>query len=766
MRGAWILLFFPCVSWAQASATLTGRVVDPDGSAVAGARVALENRVAGFERQTLTDGEGAFAFANVPFQTCSLRVGAPGFAPDTRTVVLRSNIPVTLEVRLALAAHAESVQVAAFAEAPLIDAQATGTRTELNAGAIDRMPLATGTRGLESVLLSFPGFAADANGAIHPRGAHNQMQYVIDGMPVTDQLTGAFGTAIDASVVETIELFTGNIPAEFGGKVSGVASITTRSGMGSGRRFTGSLETGAGGFDTLSERVQAGGGTDRFGYFGSFHAVKSNRFLDQVSLDNLHNGGNAERGFARLDWHAGPRDALRFNLMSGRSSFQLANLRSQHAAGQDQRQLLRDYSAGLGWLHTFGARSTFDATASWRTAVAQLFPSAGDTPVSAAQARHLTTVTLAGRFNRIAGAHTVRTGSDYQIFPVSEDFSFAFTAPRPGPRVDFSSRGTGTLASGFAQDEIRLGRLMLSLGVRYDRYRFLARGGQLQPRTGLAFHLRETGTVLRASYNRLFQTPVNENLLLSNSGLALGLGPVQARLIRPERQNVYEAGVQQSIAGRASVSAVWYHKQIHDLHDNDNFLNTGIIFPTALARARVNGLELRGVLPSFGGFSSSVSATHYRAVATPPFTGGLFVGSNITALGAGAFVLDHDQALGLQTNTTYRSPKGVWASAAVRYDSGLVTNPSDPAVVAADPDYADLLPYVDLKGAPPRVRPRTLLDLVIGYERMREARRQWDVQLQAANLTGKTALYNFQSIFVGTRLVAPRTFSARVRWFW
>ena len=219
--------------------------------------------------------------------------------------------------------------------------------------------------------------------------------------------------------------------------------------------------------------------------------------------------------------------------MSGRSSFQLANLRSQHAAGQDQRQLLGDYSAGLGWLHTPGPRSTIDATASWRTAVAQLFPSAGDTPVSAAQARHLTTVTLAGRFNRIAGPHTVRTGTDYQVFPVSEDFSFAFSAPARGPRVDFSSRGTGTLASAFSQDEIRLGRLMLSLGLRYDRYRFLARGRQLQPRTGAAFHLRETGTVFRASYNRLYQTPVNENLLLSNSGLATGLGPAQARLIRP-----------------------------------------------------------------------------------------------------------------------------------------------------------------------------------------------------------------------------------------
>ncbi len=64
------------------------------------------------------------------------------------------------------------------------------------------------------------------------------------------------------------------------------------------------------------------------------------------------------------------------------------------------------------------------------------------------------------------------------------------------------------------------------------------------------------------------------------------------------------------------------------------------------------------------------------------------------------------------------------------------------------------------------MRPPALVDLAIGYERVSESRRRWDVQLQAANLTGKTAHYNFQSIFVGTRLVAPRTFSARMRWFW
>jgi hypothetical protein len=54
----------------------------------------------------------------------------------------------------------------------------------------------------------------------------------------------------------------------------------------------------------------------------------------------------------------------------------------------------------------------------------------------------------------------------------------------------------------------------------------------------------------------------------------------------------------------------------------------------------------------------------------------------------------------------------------VRYDSGLVTNPSDPAAVRQDPDYADLLPYVNLVANPPRVRPRTIVDFAIGNERI------------------------------------------------
>jgi hypothetical protein len=236
--------------------------------------------------------------------------------------------------------------------------------------------------------------------------------------------------------------------------------------------------------------------------------------------------------------------------------------------------------------------------------------------------------------------------------------------------------------------------------------------------------------------------------------------------IRPERQNVYEVGLQQSIGNAISVTAAYYHKQSDDLQDNDNFLNTGIIFPTSLAKSRVNGAEGRVMFFPGRRFSASLAGTHYHVIVTPPFTGGLFLGSAaIDALSSGPFVIDHDQTLGLAGNAVYNVTRSLWTSLSLRHDSGLVSNPSNPDVVRLDPDYADLLPYVNLASNPPRVNARTLTDIAIGYTRMRDSAKKWEAVLQVSNLFDRTALYNFQSIFVGTRLVSPRSASLRFRWF-
>jgi outer membrane receptor protein involved in Fe transport len=142
----------------------------------------------------------------------------------------------------------------------------------------------------------------------------------------------------------------------------------------------------------------------------------------------------------------------------------------------------------------------------------------------------------------------------------------------------------------------------------------------------------------------------------------------------------------------------------------------------------------------------------------------LFLGQEaVDLLSAGPFAIDHDQRLSAHATVLYDPPGGLWFGGSVRYDSGLVCNPSDPAEVAADPDFADLLPYVRLSSAVPRVSPRTIVDVNAGFDVKAGGRRRWSVQVQVTNLTNRTALYNFQSVFVGTRLVQPRTLALRLR---
>jgi outer membrane cobalamin receptor len=786
--GLTLLLAAP--AGAQSTTAIAGTVRDEQDAAVPGVTVALRQSSSGLERQTTTDGIGRYEIANLPVGVHDLTFSLPGFAVLQRRVHAATSPRVELDVRLDLAALTDAIQV--VPQATVVDTSSAGTRHAIAITRVERMPVAVTSRGLEAVLVAFPGFAQNANGAIHPRGAHNQMTFVVDGLPISDQLTGAFANALDVGVVQTAELVMGNIPAEFGSKVSGVAVLNSRSGLGTGRGFTGAVSVAGGGFGTGQGSTQIGGERGRIGYFGSVTMLRTDRFLDQVTLDNLHNGGHATRGFGRVDVRLDDRTQLRMHGMGGSSRFELANLRSQQAAGQDQHQALNDVSAWTSLVRTLDAASTLEATAGYRTTTADLLPSAGDTPVTAAQDRRLSTYTVNARYARSLGAHFIRAGADVQRFPVHERFAMALTSPtfnvpgsagyneallpydltRGGTHFRFDDRRTGHQASAFVQSTLALGALSINAGLRYDEYRFLVDGRQLQPRVGVAYKVPGRDLVLRASYNRNYQTPPNENLLLSNSEAASQLAPASVREalggayrpIQPERQDVYEAGAQFAAGRRITIDGSAYHKRSRDQQDNNNFFDTGIIFPTTLQRIDVTGAEARISLLPVHGLSGSLSATTGRAISTPPFTGGLFLGQDaVDLLSAGPFAIDHDQRLGVHGLLTFDPAGPLWLSGSVRYDSGLVSNPSDPVKVAASPDYRDLLPYVNLTGDPPRVRPRTIVDTAAGVDFAdARGRKTWAAQVQITNLFDRTALYNFQSVFVGTRLVQPRTLSLRL----
>src|SRR2546430_1653893 len=101
-------------AWGQATTSLRGTVNDPQGAAIDGASVQLQDDQTGFRRTVLTDATGVYQFAEVPPGTYTVVIEKPGFAVLTQQrVALAVNTPSTLNVAMQVASVNESVNVEA-----------------------------------------------------------------------------------------------------------------------------------------------------------------------------------------------------------------------------------------------------------------------------------------------------------------------------------------------------------------------------------------------------------------------------------------------------------------------------------------------------------------------------------------------------------------------------------------------------------------------------------------------------------------------------
>ncbi|MCP9496932.1 MAG: carboxypeptidase-like regulatory domain-containing protein, partial [Pyrinomonadaceae bacterium MAG19_C2-C3] len=180
-----LICCFHVAAKAQSSGIVRGSVTDANGSTIAGASLALENSLTGYRQETGTDAEGRFTFFNVPFNSYTLRISQAGFADVTRQVALASNVPVEISLSLTAAGITETVNVT------VTETSIEPARSEyaVDGTSINNLTGALPSRQIENLVLSVPGTAKDGKGTFHPRGAHYQASFVIDGVPVSDQLS-------------------------------------------------------------------------------------------------------------------------------------------------------------------------------------------------------------------------------------------------------------------------------------------------------------------------------------------------------------------------------------------------------------------------------------------------------------------------------------------------------------------------------------------------------------------------------------------------
>ena len=266
--------------------TIQGTVTDPTGGVMQAVAVTITNPVSGFTRTATTDAAGRYVFNNLPPNPYHLAVTAQGFQTLERDVDVRTGVPITMDLSLALAGASSSVEVVGHNE-DLLERSPTA-HTDVDQTLIAKLPIESSAGGLNQVVtLASPGVVADSNGFFHPVGDHAQTQFSIDNQPITDQQSRLYSNQISQDAVQSMEVITGVAPAEYGDKSSLVVHIVTKSGLDQAKP-TGSASFGYGSFTSPTGEVNIGGGSHRLGNFISLSGLRTDRFLDPPELEALH----------------------------------------------------------------------------------------------------------------------------------------------------------------------------------------------------------------------------------------------------------------------------------------------------------------------------------------------------------------------------------------------------------------------------------------------------------------------------------------------
>src|ERR1700751_4755166 len=439
------------------SGSINGTVVDPTGAVVAKATVEIRNPVSGFDRSTTTDASGKFEFTNIPFNPYHLVVTAEGFAATVQDVEPRSAVPVSVAIKLKVSGSTTQVTVEAEG-GDLIENDPT-FHTDVDKNLFDKLPLESQSSSLSNlVTLATPGISADSNGLFHGLGEHAEASFSVDGQPITDQQSKIFSNQIPLDSIQSMEVIAGAPPAEYGDKTSVVINVTTRSGQGVTTPH-GSVTASYGSFGTSTGAFDLSYGGQKWGNFISASGLNNGRFFGSPPVVVLHDKGNEENGFDRVDYQISSADSIHLNFGYTRSWFQTPNtFDSQNATPwngvvvanggldpngnvvgpADQRSQIKTFNIAPSWTRLLSSTAVFTLGAFVRRDQFNYYPSGNPFadlgPInlqreSIGQNRKLTNAGLRSDLSYVKGIHNIKVGAVYEQTFLDEQVTLGIVDP-------------------------------------------------------------------------------------------------------------------------------------------------------------------------------------------------------------------------------------------------------------------------------------------------------------------------------------------------
>ncbi|MGA7894761.1 MAG: TonB-dependent receptor, partial [Candidatus Sulfotelmatobacter sp.] len=736
------LLPFPVHGQSNAG-ELRLKVLGPDAQPIK-ASIDLSSDAIQFRRAFSPDDSGLSVVRNLPFGRYRLKVSLEGFATFDGLIEIRSALPTEYIVKLSIASISTAVNVTA---APtLLDPDRAGVANHLDQQAIADRPASLPGRSVVDLVNSQPGWLYEGNAVLHPRGSEYQTQFVVDGIPLTDNRSPSFGPEIEADDVDSLTIYTAGIPAQYGRKMGGVIEVNTLRDTQAAGVLHGELVFSGGSFDTAGAfaRLQDTFGKNTVGVSASGNMTA--HYLNPVVPENFTNRGTTGDFSLSYERDFSPRDHLTLSVRHELARYEIPNEQVQEnpqllpqlgqpapPPGTPPQLQTADNFETIGivsFQHIFSPNVLLDVRGMVRDNSNDFYSNPRSWPIIVFQHNYFNE----GYFNSAVSIHhghqEWKAGLESDNLFLHENYSDVITAsqtPNPitgmcypfdcgtAPTFGFLATRPDLEQAAFVQDLIHLGNWTVNAGLRWDHYQLLLNQNAVSPRLSAARYFPAANLIAHFSYDRIFQTPSFQNILLSSSNQVQSFEPTVLRLpVQTSHGNYFEIGASKSFLDQFRLDANYFRRYVNNYADDNQILNTPISFPIAFSKAVLYGAEAKIEVPHWNRFSGFLNYSYIVGNCWFPVTGGLFLGEENIPQATGHIPDSQDQRNTARIRIRYQLISRLWFAVGSEYGSGLpfdFTGTYDDALAEYGQQVVNRINFND-----GRVKPNFSFDLSAGAD--------------------------------------------------
>jgi outer membrane receptor for ferrienterochelin and colicin len=674
---------FAIPAFAGEYGAVRGSVVDQSGSPVAGATVTLRAEDEP-PMTTSTDKNGLFEFPRVTFDTYTITAQTANgqIASDVLTVATDNTASVALKLSAKVIGHV-AVRGRAGSEQNGVNVLAVGT--------ISTLP---GNVSLNKVMETVPGIVPFSYNEPVSRGFHG-VEYEVDGVPIPQTTASNFAEIIDPRDIDRLEVFTGSIPAEFGGERDGavVDVITSRAPEISGQRGTVSVSTGSYGYNDVTLNDVAGDGP--FHVFVTANTEETNRGIDSPTYVPDHDNSGDGDEFLRMLFTPNARDSYAVDVQNQFTGFQIpidTNTNDPQdscwsPASTDDVQNEYDQSLSFEFNRATSDNQGYFELSPWyhEGRVAYLGDTledlAGGCPASTTQNRIGKYEGLTTALFRTTGKHNIKIGATGDVEHFTSQFSTTLCETGTGfpnsipcvptaPFLDNPSK-TGTNLGVYVEDRFQASDTQsLNVGVRYDKSTGFVDGNQVSPRVEWDDRVSDKDTI-HVWYGRMYAAPALEDVR-RDAVIVGGLTGTPVYDLKPEHDTDFESGVAHTFSQNVTGTATVWVRDVWNVLDTTQLGSTPIFTVFNSAYGRADGLEFRmnGVTGDRGDnwfLSYGISESYANGISGGTF---LFPVDQLQAANGWALE-DHDQTNTLNSAYTWDYRPGDYFTFQTLWGSGF-----------------------------------------------------------------------------------------------